>query len=97
MQRLWRLDAAEGQDLGSVRSGGQGQLITRNPQTGAPGVEIRTRHLQLEATGRMARAAQLPIPQHGNEEVNLLAKQQGNFLVPRNLDSGRGACLIEKS
>ncbi len=59
MQQIWRLDAAEGQDLGSVRSGGQGQLITRNPQSGAPGVEIRTRHLALEATGRTARAGAL--------------------------------------
>ena len=59
-QQTWRLDAAAGQDLGSVRSGGQGQLITRNPQTAAPGVEIRTRNLNLEATGRMARATELP-------------------------------------
>ncbi len=62
MQQTWRLDAAEGQDLGSVRSGrgktGQGQLITRNPQTGAPGVEIRTRSLVLQATGRMARTTE---------------------------------------
>ena len=60
MQQIWRLDAAEGQDLGSVRNGGQGQLITRNPQNGAPGVEIRTRNLNLEATGRTARAHELP-------------------------------------
>ncbi|MEQ1862054.1 MAG: hypothetical protein ABMA13_19215, partial [Chthoniobacteraceae bacterium] len=60
MQQIWRLDAAEGQDLGSVRSGGQGQLITLNPQNSAPGVEIRTRNLNLEATGRMARARELP-------------------------------------
>ena len=59
MQQIWRLDAAAGQDLGSVRSCGQGQLITRNPQTAAPGVEIRTRNLDLEATGRMARAGEL--------------------------------------
>ncbi len=58
MQQIWRLDAAEGEDLGSVRSDGQGQLITRNPQNGAPGVEIRTRNLNLEATGRMARSAE---------------------------------------
>lgn len=55
MQQIWRLDAAPGQDLGSVRSLGQGQLITRNPQSTASGVEIRTRNLNLEATGRMAR------------------------------------------
>lgn len=60
MQQIWRLDAAPGQDLGSVRSGGQGQLITRNPQNAAPGVEIRTRGIHLEATGRMARAQELP-------------------------------------
>ena len=56
MQQIWRLDAAPGQDLGSVSSGGQGQLITRNPQTAAPGVEIRTRGIQIEARGRMDRA-----------------------------------------
>lgn len=60
MQQIWRLDAAQGQDLGSVRSAGQGQLITRNPQNGAPGVEIRRRNLQLEATGRMGRAGEIP-------------------------------------
>lgn len=61
MQQIWRLDAAQGQDLGSVRSAGQGQgqLITRNPQNGAPGVEIRTRDLNLEATGRMGRAGEI--------------------------------------
>ncbi|MEO8353466.1 MAG: hypothetical protein ABI680_17190 [Chthoniobacteraceae bacterium] len=60
MQQIWRLDAAAGEDLGSVRSGGQGQLITLNPQNNAPGVEIRTRNLNLEATGRMPRAGELP-------------------------------------
>jgi len=58
-QQIWRLDAAAGQNLGSVRSGGQGQLITGNPQNAAPGVEIRTRDLDIEATGRMARAKKL--------------------------------------
>ncbi len=59
MQQIWRLDAAEGQDLGSVRSGGQGQLITRNPKNNAPGVEIRTRAISLEATGRMSREREI--------------------------------------
>ncbi|MGB8169920.1 MAG: hypothetical protein WCF18_20625 [Chthoniobacteraceae bacterium] len=59
MQQIWRLDAAPGQDLGSVRSGGQGQLITRNPANNSPGVEIRSRGINLEATGRMERAKDL--------------------------------------
>jgi hypothetical protein len=53
MQEIWRLDAAGGVVLGSVRGGGVGQLITRNPETGAPGVEIRMRQIDLEATGSM--------------------------------------------
>ncbi|MFZ4776529.1 MAG: hypothetical protein ACOYM3_14250 [Terrimicrobiaceae bacterium] len=59
MQEIWRLDAAAGQDLGSVRSNGAGQLITRSPATGAPGVEIRSRNLNLEANGRMERGARI--------------------------------------
>lgn len=59
LQQVWRLDAAEGGELGAVRSGDQGQLITRNPRNGAPGVEIRTRSVNLEATGRIPRPAQL--------------------------------------
>lgn len=53
MQRIWRLDAAPGQELGSVRANNEGQLITRNPANGAPGVEIRQRNIALEAAGRM--------------------------------------------
>jgi hypothetical protein len=59
MQQVWRLDAAAGQDLGSVRADGQGQLITLNPQNRALGVEIRARELNLEATGRMACGQQI--------------------------------------
>ena len=59
MQQIWRLDAAEGQILGSVRADGQGQLITRNPLNQALGVEIRDRALDLEATGRMPRTPHL--------------------------------------
>ena len=60
MQQIWRLDASPGQDLGSVRSGGQGQLITRNPKNEAAGIEIRTRNINLEATGRIEHANALP-------------------------------------
>jgi len=59
MQEIWRLDAADGQDLGSVRSDGNGQLITRSPLNGAPGVEIRTRTVNIEATGRMPRSGKI--------------------------------------
>ena len=59
-QQIWRLDAAEGEDLGSVRSGGQGQLITMNPENGAAGVEIRMRNINLEATGRVPVSGTLP-------------------------------------
>ena len=59
MQEIWRLDVAEGQDLGSVRSDGNGQLITRSPLNGAPGVEIRSRAVNLEAIGRMPRAGNI--------------------------------------
>ena len=56
-QQIWRLDIADNEDLGSVRSAGQGQLITRNPVSGASGVEIRGRNLDLEGAGRLNRAA----------------------------------------
>ena len=53
MQQTWRLDVAEGQHLGAVRIDGVGQLITANPETGAAGVEIRNRNLNMEAIGRV--------------------------------------------
>ncbi|MGI9471585.1 MAG: hypothetical protein ACR2NZ_08655, partial [Rubripirellula sp.] len=59
MQRTWRLDVSEGQELGAVRVDGQAQLITKNPQTGASGVEIRRRDLKLSAIGRMNRTSRL--------------------------------------
>jgi hypothetical protein len=60
MQQIWRLDTAPGQDLGSVVSDGQGLLITRNARNGAAGVEIRSRNLNLEATGRIEHTGELP-------------------------------------
>ncbi len=53
MQQTWRLDAAEGQELGAVRIGGEGQLITLNPSSEAEGVEVRDRNLELNAIGRI--------------------------------------------
>ena len=58
-QQTWRLDVADNEDLGSVRSNGQAQLITRNPGNGASGVEVRSRDLNLQAAGRMDRAKAL--------------------------------------
>jgi hypothetical protein len=59
MQQIWRLDVADGNELGAVRIDGQGQLITANPQTQSHGVEIRARNLNLDALGRVERTPQL--------------------------------------
>jgi hypothetical protein len=59
-QNLWRLDAAAGQELGSVKIDGEGQLITLNPATQTPGVEVRRRNLNLTATGRAAFSGEIP-------------------------------------
>ena len=59
-QTLWRLDSAPGQQLGAVRNGDEGQLLTKNPATGETGVEVRSRVLQLVATGRIENARNLP-------------------------------------
>lgn len=59
MQQIWRLDVAQGVELGAVRIDGEGQLVTENPKTGAQGVEIRNRNLQMEAIGRTAQAREL--------------------------------------
>lgn len=60
MQQIWRLDVAEGQELGAAKIAGQPQLITVDPANGAHGVEIRTRNLNLQAIGRAARASAIP-------------------------------------
>ncbi len=52
-QEIWRLDATPGLLPGSIQVNGEGQLITRNPETGTLGVELRTRDLNVLATGRM--------------------------------------------
>lgn len=59
MQQLWRLDANEDEKLGAVRNSGQGQLITRNPKNNSPGIEIRSRNLNLEAVGSIDRSKAL--------------------------------------
>lgn len=59
LQQIWRLDVADGQELGAVRVGDERQLITTNPQTGADGVEIRQRNLKMDAIGRINRLGEL--------------------------------------
>ncbi len=58
-QQIWRLDAAAGRSLGSVKVDGQGQLITRSPVSGAEGVEVRSREFSMEAVSRFARGERL--------------------------------------
>ncbi len=59
-QQIWRLDVAAGHELGAVRSGGEGQLITKNPQTEGVGIEVRSRTVDLQAVGRVPNQARLP-------------------------------------
>lgn len=59
MQQIWRLDIAEGQELGAARIDGQAQLITTNPVNGAHGLEIRARNLNLQAIGRSERVKEI--------------------------------------
>jgi hypothetical protein len=61
-QQTWRLDAAAAHQLGAVKNGAQGQLITYNPKaaTGEKtlGVEVRDRALALLAVGRLSEPRQ---------------------------------------
>jgi hypothetical protein len=54
-----RLDAAADHRLEVVRIDGERQLITRDPATGAAGVELRTARPQLQAIGRTERTSSL--------------------------------------
>jgi len=60
MQQIQRLDAVAGEELGAVKIDGEGQLVTANPQTGAAGVEVRNRQLNMEAIGRITPQGDLP-------------------------------------
>jgi len=60
LREIRRLDAAPGHELGSVSAGGEPQLITHNPDGGAPGFEIRAPQLDVVATGRIALGSTLP-------------------------------------
>lgn len=94
---LWRLDAAPGAALGTVRVEGQGQLITRNPVTGAEGFEIRTRRLEAEAAGRLAARGALPasgwLAPAGSLEVALRLPPGWRLLAVSGADWSQGAWL----
>lgn len=60
LEQVWRLDADPVQELGRVEVDGNGQLITRNPDTGDAGVELRSRDLTLNAVGTIAGRSVLP-------------------------------------
>lgn len=53
LREIRRFDAAEGHLLGSVAVNGEPQLITHNPDGGAPGFEVRSPSLDAVATGRV--------------------------------------------
>ncbi|MCA9247955.1 MAG: hypothetical protein KDA42_12590 [Planctomycetales bacterium] len=59
LQQIWRLDVTPGADLGAVRMGDDRQLITKNPQSGQQGVEIRNRNLKMDAIGRIDQTHEL--------------------------------------
>ena len=60
LQTLWRLDVVDRLQLGAVRSGESGLLLTKNPVTGATGVELRERTVDLDATGRLSGTSSVP-------------------------------------
>lgn len=53
LREIRRFDAAGGHLLGSVTVNGEPQLITHNPDGGAPGFEVRSPSLDAVATGRI--------------------------------------------
>jgi hypothetical protein len=60
LSRTWRLDLAKPGELGRAALDQADQLITANPRTGAPGLELRRGALRLEADSRAPRSGRLP-------------------------------------
>ncbi len=60
LNKTRRLDTSPLEIPGQIKVDGKGQLITGNPITGDAGVEIRTRHLDLEAVGRISKRGPVP-------------------------------------
>ena len=76
LRRIRRLDAAEGHELGSVNVGGEPQLITHNPEGGAPGFEVRAPRLDAVATGRIEMQSALSATGWNSNAENLRASLQ---------------------
>ncbi|NLT72065.1 MAG: hypothetical protein GXX91_15420 [Verrucomicrobiaceae bacterium] len=76
IREIRRLDAAPGHELGSVRSEGEPQLVTHNPEGGAPGFEVRAPQLEVVATGRIALGRTLPATGWRSDAENLRATLQ---------------------
>ncbi|HRQ87392.1 MAG TPA: hypothetical protein PLA50_01250 [Bacteroidia bacterium] len=60
IREIRRFDAANGHLLGSVTANGEPQLITHNPEDGAPGFEVRSPQIDASATGRVVLGKTLP-------------------------------------
>ncbi len=76
LRRIRRLDAADAHQLGSVSVGGEPQLITHNPEGGAPGFEVRAPHLDAVATGRIEMQESLSATGWKSDAGNLKATLQ---------------------
>ncbi|MEC5126874.1 hypothetical protein VSU19_08940 [Verrucomicrobiales bacterium BCK34] len=76
LRRIRRLDAADAHQLGSVSVGGEPQLITHNPEGGAPGFEVRVPHLDAVATGRIEMQKSLSATGWKSDAGNLKATLQ---------------------
>ncbi len=60
LEDQWRLDVLPGQELGAVRMNGEGQLVTKNPEGGSEGVEVRSSSIDLEAIGSIPDSTGFP-------------------------------------
>ncbi len=76
LRRIRRLDAAGAHELGSVTVGGEPQLITHNPEGGAPGFEVRAPSLDAVATGRIEMQQSLSATGWKSDADNLTATLQ---------------------
>jgi hypothetical protein len=97
----WRLEVNPALALGRVAVDGQPQLITRSPQSGRSGVEVRHGALNINADGREARMHTLPAIgwahdfQHAGATLHLppgwrlLAVMQGADQATEFLPDGR--------